>query len=125
MSTLGSRTDAAIDVAADRLETFVRQSRRRGGLAATVGNAFEGDAAFLRKLKPRLVAARVRHRVPTDDQPGGAARAPDNSELDRQRPVEAPPAGGGPSLWFVLGAAFAVGVLAAKAIDWRSHVRPR
>jgi hypothetical protein len=123
MSMLGSRTDAAIDVAADRLETFVRQSRRRGGLAATVANAFEGDAAFLRKLKPRLVAARVRHRAPADDHPGGAARAPDSPQLERQRPAEAPPGGGGPSPWLVLGAAFAVGVLTAKAIDWRNHGR--
>jgi len=29
------------------------------------------------------------------------------------------------SPWLVLGVAFAVGVTAAKVIDWRSHAHPR
>jgi hypothetical protein len=33
--------------------------------------------------------------------------------------------GGGVSPWLVLGAAFAVGVVLAKVVDWRGHAHPR
>jgi hypothetical protein len=32
---------------------------------------------------------------------------------------------GGPSLFLVLGVAFATGVVLAKWIDWRDHAHPR
>ena len=87
-----TRGDQTLETAADRLETFVRDARREGGVKAKVGDAFADDPAFLRQLKPSRVKART---------------------------------GGGPSPWLVVGAAFALGMLAAKALDWRGHAHPR
>jgi len=35
------------------------------------------------------------------------------------------PQAGGASPWLVLGVAFAIGYLAARAVDWRGHAHPR
>ena len=42
-----------------------------------------------------------------------------------RRPAPPPKPNGDASPWLVLGAAFAVGMLAAKALDWRGHAHPR
>ncbi len=114
-----TRGDQAVDSAADRLETFVDEARREGGLKAKVGDAFDDDPAFLRKLKPSLIKARAK---------GGHPDAP----VHTRRPLRAPSKpkakqdkAGGPSPWLVVGAAFALGMLAAKAVDWRGHAHPR
>jgi hypothetical protein len=112
-----TRGDQALEAAADRLETFVEHAQRDGGVKAKVGEAFAEDPDFLRKLKPSLIKARAKGEQPTEP-------------IHTHRPAApAPPRpkakAGGPSPWLVLGAAFAVGVLAAKALDWRGHAHPR
>jgi hypothetical protein len=113
-----TRGDQALESAADRLETFVQDARREGGVKAKVGEAFADDPAFLRKLKPSLIKARAKGDQPT-------------APIQTRRPAPAPRprtpkrAGGGPSPFLVLGAAFALGMLAAKALDWRGHAHPR
>jgi hypothetical protein len=119
---MSTRLDETLDTAADRLQTFVQRSRREGGLKAKLGEAFEGDPAFLRKLKPSLIAARARGERPGADGHRSSAAQPVEPEPPRVSPSRK---GGGPSPWLVLGAAFAVGVLTARVIDWRSHAHPR
>ena len=92
-----TRGDQALDTAADSLETFVQNAEREGGVKAKVGHAFADDPEFLRKLKPSLIKARAKGK----------------------------PKSGGPNPWLVVGAAFALGMLAAKALDWRGHAHPR
>lgn len=121
-----SRVDEALDAAADRLEAFVRDAERQGGLKAKVGAAFAEDPEFLRRLKPHLVAARARGNAAPPPPRGTTPTPPpttDGNAPERKSPKRA--RGGGPSPLLVIGAAFAVGVLAAKIIDWRSHAHPR
>lgn len=119
---MSTRLDETLDTAAEKLEDFVRRSRREGGLKAKLGEAFEGDPAFLRKLKPSLIAARAR-----GESPGFDGRVtPSPKQVEPPQPHVRPGrASGGPSPWAVLGAAFAIGVLTARVIDWRSHAHPR
>ena len=80
------------------------------------------DAAFLRKLKPSLIAARARGEVPTDGEPGPAAPLAPAGPQHGKRP-KAP--GSGPNPFLVVGAALAIGFLLAKVIDWRGHAHPK
>jgi hypothetical protein len=116
-----TRGDQAIQAAADRLERLVSNAQRAGGVKAKVADRFADDPDFLRKLKPSLVAARVKGRTPRSNRPSWAS-APSGPQLER------PPSArrrGGVSPWLVVGGAFAAGYLAAKVIDWRSHAHPR
>jgi hypothetical protein len=99
-----TKADAAVETAADKLETFVKEAQAAGGVKA-------------------------RGEAPTAETPGSpsAARsAPSGPQVERPRPKR-PKAGrtGGLSPWLVIGAAFAVGYVAAKVIDWRGHAHPR
>lgn len=128
-----SRVDEALDAAADRLEAFVRDAERQGGLKAKVGAAFAEDPDFLRRIKPHLVAARARGRSAPPPRastppPAPSATAASNGNAPEPEPepaVPRRPRGGGPNPWLVIGAAFAVGLIAAKVIDWRGHAHPR
>jgi hypothetical protein len=77
------------------------------------------DRAFLAKLKPELIKARIRGDLPTNEVPGRERTAPPGPQLSRQR------ARGGLNPWLVIGAALALGIGAAKIIDWRGHAHPR
>ena len=116
-----TRGDQALETAADKLETFVQEAERQGGVKAKVGDAFRDDPEFLRKLKPSKVKARAKGKTPPPD--------PEQHPLQADYPSPASKAkkktGGGPSPWLVIGAALAVGVLAAKVLDWRGHAHPR
>jgi hypothetical protein len=114
-----TRGDQAVETAADRLETFVDKARAEGGVKAKVGEALEDDPEFLRKLKPSLIRARAKGEQPTE--PIRTTRPP----RARSQPKAKRTSGGGPSPWLVVGAAFALGMLAAKALDWRGHAHPR
>jgi len=110
-----TRGDQALETAADRLETFVQNAEREGGVKAKVGEALAEDPDFIRRLKPSLIKARAKGEQPTEPV--------HTRSLSKPKPkVQAK---GGPSPWLVLGAAFAVGMLAAKALDWRGHAHPR
>lgn len=111
--------DEAVDRAADKLQETADRAAARGGVAAKAAQPLADDAAFLRKLKPSLIAARVRGELPTDGPP--AKGAPDASS----GPPPGPRRAGGPNPFVVVGAALALGVFLAKVLDWRSHAHPR
>jgi hypothetical protein len=91
---------------------------------AKVGDALAEDPDFLRKLKPSLMAARAKGELPTDEPPGSPPRGPSGPQLRRARKKKAKKQRG-LNPWLVVGAALAVGYVAAKAIDWRGHAHPR
>jgi hypothetical protein len=114
--------DEAVEGGADRLDELADRAASKGGVAGKLADELADDAGFLRKLKPSLIVARARGRAPKDAEPGATAvRAPSGPQhgprdAGKQR---------GPSPLVVVGGAFAVGVVLAKAIDWRGHAHPR
>jgi hypothetical protein len=119
-----TKADHAVESAADKLDTFVKNAQASGGVKAKVGQALADDPAFLRKLKPSLIAARAKGEAPTDEPAGGARTAPSGPQLDRPKPPKAKRQGG-PSPFLVIAGALALGYVLAKAIDWRAHAHPR
>lgn len=115
------RGDQAVESAADKLEAIVQEAQRRGGIQAKAAGAFAEDPAFLRKLKPSLVAARAKGESPPDPTPHPLG--PNGPQI----PPDARPkaASKGPSPWLVVGAALLAGYALAKVIDWRGHAHPR
>lgn len=113
-----TKADQKVDSAADKLEEFVREAKRSGGVKAKVGEAFAEDPAFLRKMKPSLIAARAKGEAPTDEP---APKAPSGPQLVRPKAKKS----GGLSPWVVVGAALAGGYVLAKVLDWRGHAHPR
>ncbi len=111
-----TRADAAVETAADRLESFVREARRSGGVKAKLGNALAEDPAFVRRLKPSLIKARAKGESPAE--PPRSEPAPALDPAPKR-------AGGGPSPWLVIGVALVAGIALAKVIDWRGHAHPR
>jgi hypothetical protein len=121
-----TKGDLIVERGAAFLEELSRKAASEGGIAAKLAEPLAEDAVFLRKLKPSLVRARLRGEPATD----GHVSAP-----TFERPVPEPPkpeqpapkkaSGGGPKALVVVGAAFVVGVLVAKVIDWRGHAHPR
>jgi hypothetical protein len=116
-----TRADLIVDRAADRLQGLANRAAAEGGLAAKLAPELADDAAFLRKLKPSLIRARIQGRAPTNQKPGQGTISPSAAQLGR-RPKRK---GGGPSPFLVIGAALAAGIVLAKVIDWRSHAHPR
>ena len=114
------KADEVVDKGADKLETLAGRAAAKGGVAAKVAGALADDASFLRKLKPSLMVARAKGEAPRDQEPGSPPRAPRRPQLPARsvRESERNP-------FAVAGAAFGVGVLLAKLIDWRSHAHPR
>jgi hypothetical protein len=114
-----TKADQTVESAADKLEEFVREAQRSGGVKAKVGDALAEDPEFLRKLKPSLIAARAKGEAPTD---GGPPRsAPSAPQLERPKRKQS----SGLSPWVVIGAALAAGYVLAKVLDWRGHAHPR
>jgi hypothetical protein len=124
-----TRADHVIEAAADRLERFVADARRAGGVRAKIGDALADDPDFIRKLKPTLIARRARGHAPVADGDGARPQAPAPPPPEARPRQQAAPArsgrSGGVSPWLVVGAALVAGVVAAKVIDWRSHAHPR
>lgn len=117
------KADHVVDKAADRLQEFANRAAAEGGLAAKLAPELAEDAAFLRKLKPSLIAARAKGEAPKNQKPTEGTVAPSGPQPGR-RPK---PRGkkSGPSPFLIVGAAFAAGILVAKIIDWRGHAHPR
>ncbi len=115
-------TPSKLDAAADKLQETADSLAAQGGVKAKLAQPLADDAEFLRKLKPSLMAARVRGEAPTDEKPAEGRVAPSAPQLARPKPHGAP---GGPSPWVVIGAALALGIILAKIIDWRGHAHPR
>ncbi|MGH3105332.1 MAG: hypothetical protein ACRDN6_14675 [Gaiellaceae bacterium] len=116
--------DEKIERVADKLQETADKAAAEGGLKAKLAPALADDAAFVRKLKPSLIAARAKGEAPTDGKPGEGAVAPSGPQLGR-RSERSTGRRGGPNPFLVLGVALAAGILLAKAIDWRGHAHPR
>jgi hypothetical protein len=117
-----TRGDETVERAADKLQDAANKVAAEGGLKAKLAGELADDAAFVRKLKPSLIAARVRGEAPTDQKPGDGVVAPTGPQLG-ERPQ--PPRTGGPNPFLVVGVALAAGILLAKLVDWRGHAHPR
>jgi hypothetical protein len=117
-----NKADQVIDRTADRLRDLADRAAAEGGVAAKLAAPLAEDAAFLRKLKPSLIAARVRGEAPTG-QPTGRS-APATPSAPRRRPRQRSK-GGGPNPFLIVGAALVAGIVVAKVIDWRGHAHPR
>jgi hypothetical protein len=112
--------DTIVDRGADRVQRLAEKAARAGGLAGRLAEPLAEDAAFLRRLKPSLIAARARGEAPTNQEPGADIVAPTAPQLGRR-----PRASSGPSPFAVVAAALVVGIALAKLIDWRGHAHPR
>jgi hypothetical protein len=117
-----TKADQIVDRAAARLQEIADKAAAEGGMAGKLAQPLADDAAFLRKLKPSLIVARAKGEAPTNQKPAEGVVAPSGPQLGK-RPK--PRGKGGPSPLVVIGAAFAVGILLAKVIDWRGHAHPR
>jgi hypothetical protein len=119
-----NKADQVVDRAADRLRELADRAAAEGGVAAKLAEPLAEDAAFLRKLKPSLIAARVKGEAPTNQPAGsGAPAAPTAAQLGTSRKPKKK--GGGPNPFVVVGAALVAGIVLAKVIDWRGHAHPR
>jgi hypothetical protein len=116
-----NKVDVLVDRGANRLQQLSRQAAVAGGVKAKLADTLAEDAAFLRKLKPSLMAARARGDARTDQEPGSDVVAPSVPQHGKRRKKS----GGGPNPLLVIVAAGAAGVLLAKLIDWRGHAHPR
>jgi hypothetical protein len=117
-----SRGDATIERAADKLQEAARKAAAAGGLKAKLAEPLAEDAAFVRKLKPSLIAARAKGRAPTNQQPGTDVVVPSGPQLGPRPQRESR---GGPNPFLIVGLALAAGILLAKIVDWRGHAHPR
>jgi hypothetical protein len=116
------KADELVDKAALRLQELANRAASEGGVAAKVAQPLADDAAFLRKLKPSLIVARAKGRVPTGQKPEHGSVASSPSQLGKGRK---PRRSRGPNPFLVIGIAFAVGIAFAKVMDWRGHAHPR
>lgn len=120
--TVLSKGDRMVEGAANRLQRLADQFATEGGTKAKLAEELAQDAAFIRKLKPSLMAARARGEAPTDQPPGDNVQAPSGPQL----PPRAKQKGkGGVNPFIVVGAALVTGIVLAKFIDWRGHAHPR
>jgi hypothetical protein len=116
-----TKADLLVDKAASRLQEIADRAAAEGGIAAKLAQPLADDAAFLRKLKPSLIVARAKGEAPTNQKPAQGSVAPSGPQLGKRPKRKA----GGPNPFLVIGIAFAVGIVLAKAIDWRGHAHPR
>ena len=115
--------DEAVESGADKLGELSDKAAAKGGMAAKLAPELAEDAAFLRKLKPSLIVKRAKGELPKNAEPGAAQ--PPRAPSGPQHPPQRKKSGSGPNPIAVAGAAFGVGTLLAKIIDWRGHAHPR
>ena len=111
--------DELIEKGANRLEEASKHLGNENGLKARLRDELGDDAQFLRKLKPSAIAARAHGEKPPEDRRPAPTPAPAPPR------ARAKQGSGGPNPIIVIAAAFVVGYLLAKAIDWRGHAHPR
>ena len=117
-----TKADQIVDRAAARLQELANRAAAEGGVKAKLAKPLADDAAFIRKLKPSLIAKRAKGEAPTNQKPAEGTVAPSSPQLGNRKPT---PGTGGPNPWLVIGVALAAGILLAKVIDWRGHAHPR
>jgi hypothetical protein len=108
-----TRGDALVEHGADRLEELSQSAATAGGIKGKLAPELHEDAAFLRKLKPGLMLKRARGDRPIEPSPV----VPDRPQ--RRTATK------GPNPFLVAAAALAIGIVAAKLVDWRGHAHPR
>src|SRR5436309_9471047 len=106
---------SALDTLAAKAEAASKRLAGEGGIKGKLAGELAEDAAFLRQLKPSLIAKRATGAAPTDLDPSEAPRAPSGPQLGSRRRRS------GPSPFLIVGAALLAGVGLAKWIDWRGH----
>jgi hypothetical protein len=118
-----TKGDQIVESTAERVRSWAEKAAATDGVASKLAEPLADDAAFLRKLKPSLIAARARGEAPTDQKPGSDTVAPSGPQLgERPKPKRKST---GPNPFLVAAAALAAGIVLAKLIDWRSHAHPR
>jgi len=111
--------DAILEKGAERLQELSDRAASSGGPAAKLAEPLAEDAILLRRMKPSLIAARLKGEAPTDLEPGsGTVVAPLAPKSRRSK-------GGGPNPILIIGGALVAGMVLAKVLDWRSHAHPR
>jgi hypothetical protein len=126
--------DLLVERGAERLHRLAGRAAARGdGVGTWLAEELEADAAFLRKLKPSLIAARMRAGTngAAPAEPPPPPPAPANPEpppaAANPEPAAPPPKRNPkprPSPWLFVGAALITGIVAAKVLDWRGHAEP-
>ena len=122
-STFLTRGDRAVEGAADKLQGLANDFATQGGVKAKLAEELAEDAAFVRKLKPSLMARAVEGRRAEERAAGRRRGRPVRARSSARGPKR--PGRGGPNPFLVVGAALVVGVAVAKVIDWRGHAHPR
>jgi hypothetical protein len=138
-----TKGDSMVERGAVFLEGLAQKAAAEGGLAAKLAEPLADDAVFLRKLKPSLIAARLRGEEPAEDgfpaQPAPLVTAPSvtapsvpapsvsSSETSTSSRGDSSRAQGGSSAKALaaVGAAFVTGIFVAKLVDWRGHAHPK
>lgn len=115
--------DGAIESGADKLDQLSGTAAAKGGVAGKLADELTDDAAFLRKLKPSLILRRAKGELPKDQEPG--ATSPGRPVTSSGSRHGSPTTDREPNPFVVAGAAFAIGTVLAKLIDWRGHAHPR
>jgi hypothetical protein len=126
-----SKGDLLVERGARWLQGQADRAAARGdGIGEWLSDELRNDAAFLRKLKPSLVAARAKGAAsngapaepnePPPPPPPPAARQP--KPKAKKKPGRS---GGGPPALAIVGAALVAGIVLAKVVDWRGHAHPR
>src|ERR671931_2951398 len=92
-----TRVDETIDRAAGKLQELADKAAGQNGLKGKLAEPLAEDAAFLRRLKPSLVAARVRGEAPTGEPPASGTVTPIPSE-PKPKPEKR---NGGPNPWLL------------------------
>jgi hypothetical protein len=126
-----TKADLLVERSAQRLQHLASRAAQRGdGVGTWLSEELSADAAFLRKLKPSLIAARAKGDAPMTTPPSSPpppqpSPQPQAADPPRRKPKRSKRKRGGISPLLVVGAALATGIVVAKVIDWRGHAHPR
>ena len=128
-----TKVDLLFERGAAFLEELSRKASADGGFVAKLAEPLAEEAAFLRKMKPTLVLARLRGEPPTNGPTNGnvAPTMQPPPPVPEPAPEPNPPkpkkktAGGGINPIAVAAGAFFAGILVAKLVDWRGDAHPR
>jgi hypothetical protein len=121
-----TKADLLVERGATRLQQLARKAAQRGdGIGEWLAEELNDDAAFLRRLKPSLIAARARGERPAAPPAAPAPSPPPEASSPKPKKERKRGKGGGPSPILIVGGAFAAGILIAKVVDWRGHAHPR
>jgi hypothetical protein len=97
-----SSADRAFEKTAHRLEEVAARAEEHGKAGQRIAPLLDEDAEFLRRMTPSKVKERLRSDTPPKNSRGPGPRRGTQGVV-------------------VLAAAFALGVLIAKLIEWRSY----